>query len=78
MSPRPSAGAWASVSNGLVTNDSRLRKKIPMPIITAITMGMSSRLRWRFTHTTSEAKPLRIQAHSSSDPAWLPQRAVSL
>ena len=49
-----------------------------MPIRTAITMGMSSRLRVRFTHTTSDAKPVRIHAHSSSDPAWLPHSAVSL
>ncbi len=49
-----------------------------MPIITAITMGMSSRLRWRFTHTTSDENALRIHAHSSSDPAWLPHSAVSL
>ena len=78
VEPAALGGATASVSNGLVTNESRLRKKIPMPISTAITTGISSRLRFRLVRTTIAVKPVKIHAHSSREPAWLPHRAVIL
>ncbi len=78
MRPRPSAGTVASVSNGLVTKVSSPRKKTPIPISTAITTGMSWRLRARLVHTTIAETPVRIHAHRSSEPAWLPHSAVIL
>ena len=54
------------------------RKKTPIPIRTAITTGISWRLRARLVRTTTAETAVRIHAHRSSDPAWLPHSAVIL
>ena len=59
-------------------NERTLVKNTPTPMSTAITIGMSSRLRRRFVMTTSDDTSDRSHAHSSSDPAWLPHMAVTL
>ena len=72
LSPWPSAGVTASVSNGLVTNESRPRKKIPMPISTAMTTGISSRLRLRLMRTQIAVKPVKIQPTAAGSPPGSP------
>ena len=71
LRPRPAVATGDSVSNGLATKLMRPVKKTAIPISTATTTGISSRLRDRFVKTAIAANSDKIHVHSSSDPAWL-------
>ncbi len=71
LSPPPWIGRWASVLNGLVAKLSSIAKKPATVISTAMTIGISSRWRLRFSHVTNAEYIVRIQANSSSEPASL-------
>jgi hypothetical protein len=46
FSPAPSAGGWATCTNGLTLNTSSAMKKVAIPARTAVAYGTISR--WRF------------------------------
>jgi hypothetical protein len=53
-------------------------KNSAIPASTAVAQGTTSRWRFRVIRSTALAAIDSTQAHSSSEPAWLPHIAVSL
>jgi hypothetical protein len=75
---RPSVAGTANVSNGGVMNTTIRRKKVAIPISTAVTYGISSRLRWRFCSSTMAVIEVRITSQNSSEPFCPPHSAATV
>ena len=76
--PNPLAGVPPAVeANGGDTNAAIAEKNTMIPPSTAVTHGISSRLRCRLVSMTTVAAPPSTVSHSSREPGWLAQNALS-
>jgi hypothetical protein len=78
LRPTPSAGGFASVSNGFSHPTISSRKKPATTPSTAVAYGAMSRSERRVRNSTVEANSDRSVAHRSSDPSWVAHSAVTL
>ena len=80
LRPTPSAGTGLSVAKGSTSGANSIRpmKKAPMPIITAVAQGTTSRSLFRVANRAALEASESTQAQSSSEPSWLDHIAASL
>ena len=78
MRPTPSCGGTASVSKGFSQPSIRNRKKPATTPSTAVAHGAMSRSERRVRNSAAVANSDSSVAHSSSEPSWVAQTAVTL